>query len=286
MDFAYWYLFPIAIVIAAVANGAGIGGATFFSPLLIIGLGLEPRIAIGVALITEVFGFASGVVAHARARLIDWKVARMLAVVSVPAAIVGSLISDSISPEILKGLLGIGLLVIAIAFLRHRDSSAEDEAIGRGERVEGPTVNRVIVSREGERIEYQLCRRHEGRWFASLGGLLVGLISTGLGELNSYALVMRCRIPTKIAVATSVVIVAVTALAAGITHLAGFIQEGPTTMDQVVAVVSFTVPGVVIGGQLGPEITKRVPEKTLIKSLGWLFIAVALVTLAEAVLTG
>ena len=116
MDFAYWYLFPIAIVIAAVANGAGIGGATFFSPLLIIGLGLEPRIAIGVALITEVFGFASGVVAQARARLIDWKVARMLAVVSIPAAIIGSLISDSISPEILKGLLGIGLLVIAIAF--------------------------------------------------------------------------------------------------------------------------------------------------------------------------
>ena len=147
-------------------------------------------------------------------------------------------------------------------------------------------MNRVIVSREGERIEYQLCRRHEGRWFASLGGLLVGLISTGLGELNSYALVMRCRIPTKITVATSVVIVAVTALAAGTTHLAGFIQEGPTTMDQVVAIVSFTVPGVVIGGQLGPEITKRVPEKTLIKSLGWLFIAVALVTLAEAVVTG
>ena len=114
----------------------------------------------------------------------------------------------------------------------------------------------------------------------------MGLISTGLGELNSYALVMRCRIPTKITVATSVVIVAVTALAAGTTHLAGFIQEGPTTMDQVVAIVSFTVPGVVIGGQLGPEITKRVPEKTLIKSLGWLFIAVALVTLAEAVFTG
>lgn len=50
MEFTYWYLFPIAIVIAAVANGAGIGGATFFSPLFILALHLEPRVAIGAAL--------------------------------------------------------------------------------------------------------------------------------------------------------------------------------------------------------------------------------------------
>ena len=31
----YWFVLPIALVIAAIANGAGIGGATFFSPLFI-----------------------------------------------------------------------------------------------------------------------------------------------------------------------------------------------------------------------------------------------------------
>ena len=67
MDATYWFMFPIAIVIAAVANGAGIGGATFFSPLMLIVLGLSPEVAIGTALITEVFGFTSGVTAHARA---------------------------------------------------------------------------------------------------------------------------------------------------------------------------------------------------------------------------
>ncbi len=64
MESSYWHLFPVAIVIATVVNGAGIGGATFFSPLLVIGLGLEPQVAIGTALITEVFGFLSGVSAH------------------------------------------------------------------------------------------------------------------------------------------------------------------------------------------------------------------------------
>jgi hypothetical protein len=286
MELTYWFLLPIAVVIAAIANGAGIGGATFFSPLFILALGLEPQIAIGVALITEVFGFASGVTAHARARTIDWKVARMLAVVSIPTAVIGSLLAGSISPDLLKIVLGLGLGVIAVAFIRHRDHDAEDAAISRGEDLVRPAVKRVVITRQGERIEYELCRRNEGRWFAGLGGLFVGLISTGLGELNSYALVMRCRIPTRVTVATSVVIVAVTALAAGVTHVVGFVQEGASTIDTVLSIVIFTVPGVLIGGQLGPQITGRVPEKTLLRSLGWLFVVVSALTLGEVLLGG
>lgn len=286
MDFTYWFLLPIAVVIAAIANGAGIGGATFFSPLFILALGLEPQIAIGVALITEVFGFASGVTAHARARTIDWKVARMLAIVSIPTAIIGSLLAGSISPDVLKTILGLGLAVIAVAFIRHKDHKAEDVDIEQGKGVVQPAIDRVIITSSGQRIEYQLCRRNEGRWFAGLGGLFVGLISTGLGELNSYALVIRCRIPTRVTVATSVVVVAVTALAAGLTHVAGFFQEGASTMETVLSIVIFTVPGVLIGGQLGPQITSRVPEKTLLHSLGWLFVAVSALTLGEVFLGG
>ncbi|MDH3398735.1 MAG: sulfite exporter TauE/SafE family protein, partial [Acidimicrobiia bacterium] len=63
---------------ATIANGAGIGGAYLSFSTFRHGLGLRPQIAIGAALITEVFGFASGVTAHYRARTIDWKVARML----------------------------------------------------------------------------------------------------------------------------------------------------------------------------------------------------------------
>ena len=93
MDLAYWYLLPVAVLIAATANGAGVGGATFFSPLFILGLRLEPSVAIGTALITEVFGFASGVIGHARAKTIDWGMVKTMAVVSVPAAVVGSLLA-------------------------------------------------------------------------------------------------------------------------------------------------------------------------------------------------
>jgi uncharacterized membrane protein YfcA len=284
VDLAYWFLFPISIGIGFLANGAGIGGATFFTPLFILVLGLEPQVAVGVALITEVFGFASGVSAHTRARTIDWKVARMLAVVSVPAAVVGSLVAGYVPPELLKLLLGLGLLVIAAVFIRHSDVQEEMAAISRGEGVVQPSTSRRIVTRDGETLDYELCRHNEGRWFAGVGGTFVGLISTGLGELNNYALVIRCRIPTRVTVATSAAVVAVTALAASVTHFVGFVQDGGDTLDIILSIVIFTVPGVIIGGQLAPKLSQRVKGEDLIRFLGWLFLAVGLLTLAEVAL--
>lgn len=286
MELTYWYLFPIAIGIAFLANGAGIGGATFFTPLFILVLGLEPQVAVGVALITEVFGFASGVSAHARARTIDWKVARMLAVVSVPAAVAGSLAAGYLPADLLKVLLGVGLLAIAAVFIRHHAVQEEVAAIARGEGVVQPSTPRRIVTRDGETLDYELCRHNEGRWFAGVGGASVGLISTGLGELNNYALVMRCRIPTRVTVATSAAVVAVTALAASVTHLVGFVQDGADTLDVVFSIVVFTVPGVIIGGQLAPKLSQRVKGVDLIHFLGWLFLVVGLLTLAEVFLAG
>ena len=131
MDLTYWYMFPAAALIAATANGAGVGGATFFSPLFVLVLSLDPKIAIGTALITEVFGFSSGVVAHARARAIDWRMARTLLLTSVPAAVVGSLIAGTIDATTLKLILGVGLTAVAIAFLRHHATEREDLAIAR-----------------------------------------------------------------------------------------------------------------------------------------------------------
>ena len=69
----YWYLFPTSILIATIAMASGIGGAVFFSPLFMIVLKLEPSVAIGTALTTELFGFSSGLVAYWRRRLIDFQ---------------------------------------------------------------------------------------------------------------------------------------------------------------------------------------------------------------------
>ncbi len=91
MTLQFWYMFPISILIATIAMASGVGGATFFSPLFILGLGLQPEIAIGTGLITEVFGFASGLFAYIRKRLIDFSLGRCPVVGDRPSGSTGNL---------------------------------------------------------------------------------------------------------------------------------------------------------------------------------------------------
>jgi uncharacterized membrane protein YfcA len=77
-------------------------------------LKLEPQIAIGSALITELFGFSSGLVAYLKARLIDFKLATNILIFSVPAAIIGTLFGDLVPDIVLKSIFASGLLFIGI----------------------------------------------------------------------------------------------------------------------------------------------------------------------------
>jgi uncharacterized membrane protein YfcA len=86
----YWHMLPVAILIATTAMASGVGGATFFSPPLILALGLTPEVAIGTGLITEVFGFPSGLYAYARKRLIDYRLALALVTATIPMALLGT----------------------------------------------------------------------------------------------------------------------------------------------------------------------------------------------------
>jgi hypothetical protein len=98
LSLEFWYLFPVSMLIATIAMSTGIGGAVFFSPLFMLALKLEPKIAVGAALITELFGFSSGLIAYYKTKLIDFKLAKNLLVFSVPAAIVGAYYAEMVPP--------------------------------------------------------------------------------------------------------------------------------------------------------------------------------------------
>jgi uncharacterized membrane protein YfcA len=55
-------------------------------------------------------------------------------------------------------------------------------------------------------------------------------------------------------------------------------------MQVVLSIVIFTVPGVIIGAQLGSHVARRISQHTLERTLGVLFILVAALTLGEALL--
>jgi len=208
-----------------------------------------------------------------------------LLMVTVPLALVGTWASNRVEPDVLKVILGAGLFMVAVSFLRAPDP-ADVELLD--EKIEtdygGKNAKTCLITADGEEIRYTVCNKTEGRLISGVGGLFIGLISTGLGEMNSYFLLQRCRVPSRVSVATSVLVVAVTALVAASGHLVQFIQSGGDTMQTVINLIIFTVPGVIIGGQFGSLVAEYISQKVMERSLGVLFILVAAVTLGEVVL--
>lgn len=285
MNLDYWFMFPVGVLIATIAMSSGVGGATFFSPLFILALGISPEVAIGTGLITEVFGFASGVYAYVRRQLIDYKLGVALLMVTIPMALVGTWAAGHIDPEVLKVILGVGLFAVATSFLRapeHKDVMRMDRAIE--DEYGGDRGETCLNTAQGEDICYTVCNRTEGRLIAGLGGLFVGMISTGLGELNGYFLLQRCRVPSKVSVATSVFVVAITALSASSGHFFRFAHIGGQVFHTVLNLVVFTVPGVILGAQLGARVASYIPQRFMERGLGILFVLVAAITLGEVIL--
>ncbi len=285
MSFEYWFMFPVSIVVAIIAMASGVEGATFFAPIFMLGLGFPPEVAIGVGLITEVFGFTSGLTAYVRKKLIDYRLGKNLLMVAIPAALLGSLLSGHVRPDILKVILGMGLLAVSFSFLRKpepEDIKKINEA--NTNRFAKQKTETCLVSAQGEKLCYTVCNKTEGMMSAGIGGLFMGLISTGLGELNGFFLLQRCRVPSKVAVATSVFVVAVSALCAATVHLYKFVQVGGEVLNTVFSVVIFTVPGVLIGAQVGASVASRIPQKLLEKILAILFIIIALFFIGQVAL--
>ncbi len=263
---------------------SGIGGAVFFSPLFMLVLELDPAVAIGIALMTELFGFSSGVYAYWRRRLIDFKLGRRLLVFSIPAAVVGSFSTELFPAAILKTIFAVGIIFIGwqlYSSYRQGEKEGLDKQIAEGSREKSETV---LIDAAGNEYRYTIANKNEGRVFAAIGGWFLGMISVGLAELQEYELLVRCRVPSPVAVGTSIFVVVVTVFIASIGHLYNFATGADSSvLTQVLSIVTFTIPGVVVGGQIGPVVQARVNPDVTKVGIAFLFVAVGILMLTTVV---
>jgi uncharacterized membrane protein YfcA len=285
MTLDYWFMLPVAVIFATVGTATGVGGASFFAPFFILALGIPPEVAVAMALVTEVFGFASGLYSYAHKRLVDYRLGKMLLLGTIPAALIGVWLSSLMEPEILKAILGVGLFAVAANALRTPDAERvallDEEIEHKYGRDKGETR---LSTAEGEEISYTVCNRTEGLLIAALGGLFKGMIATGLGELDDDFLLERCRVPSRVSVATGVFVVLCTTLAASLGHLVKFWLAGGHGWTTALSLLVFTIPGVILGGQLGPWLMSRMPQRTFERGLHVLLLVVAALTFVEALL--
>ena len=280
----YWFMFPISICVATIAMLSGIGGAAYFIPIFAIIFPIlgpeyvQPMVAsISVALFTETFGFASGFVGYRRRRLIDYGMAKSFLVFAVPCGIAGALLAFVINEEMLK--LGYGILMLALAYVLLKGHTVEDEHVGEDGAVNYktsyPIEKRSITDRDGNTYNYHFHWPRKGGVLIGFGGLLTGVLGVGIGEVTIPLLARRYRVHIPVAAATSILVVIITVMSASFTQFSKMIQEGGINAVPW-NLICYTVPAVIIGGQIGPRLQGLIATRKVEMLIGSLFTVIGL----------
>jgi len=275
----HWWIFPAAILFSTVALASGVSGALFFTPFFLLIVGLTPAQAVGAGLLTELFGMGNGLRSYVKQDVVDYATAKYLLVGAVPAVVIGAFAAHYIDPRLLKLAFGAGLVLLG-GFLLYYEPPENCEPGSR----EGGFLKRKntgrgttnITAADGEAFTYDTCWRPPGVALSTVGGFVTGLISAGLPEIVTTQLIIRCRLPPRVAVATSVFVLAIAAAAGAAVHA--------LTATPVWFVVAWSVPGVLIGGTVGTRVGRYLPSELMETGLGVVFGIVGLIVLATELL--
>ncbi|MBY0384973.1 sulfite exporter TauE/SafE family protein [bacterium] len=227
--FEYFYLFPVAIVIAILANSSGFSGGVLFQPVFYFFLQIPLSTSIATGIATETLGMTSGALRYFKMKMIDFKYYRGLILWILSGNILGLFIFKNLSIDTLRLILGLILVLIAILqitlFIRKK--------------------NHLNV---GE-------WRKRSTLVAVFSGMSSALTGTGQAELMQPLLVLIKKIDLRKANATAIALEA-----SGNLFISAFnLQSGNINYS----ILMWTGAGVIIGGQIGAIKSIQIPSRLL-----------------------
>lgn len=228
-----WIALPAGAAIATVAVSIGIGGGILWMPFFLLGLGLDPGTAVVSSLLIQVAGMGSGSFAFFREKAVDLRLMSFLLMATLPGVGIGAWISRVVQPPHMELLLGLFALTTAFWFV-NTSQKYEEKGSSR--------ADMAVAYRYG--------------WRVTLMSVGSGLLSVSIGEWLIPLLRSRFQLRMRTAIATSIATIFGVCIIGVVFHLAM-----GNRIDW--EVVGFAVPGVLLGGQIGPRITKSIEERKL-----------------------
>jgi uncharacterized protein len=247
-----------SILIGVSLGLIGGGGSILTVPVLVYLLGLNPVLSTAYSLFVVGTTSLVGSFTYMRKQLVNYKAALVFAIPSfvtvfltrkflVPAIPDPVFTLGSFTMEKGAGIMGLfALIMLAAAFsmIRHKEDAEHDEG------TQATVFNYPLIALEGATV-----------------GLLTGLVGAGGGFLIIPALVLLARIPMKMAVGTSLLIIAAKSLI-------GFLGDlGQQSIDWPFLAIFTTLS--VAGIFLGSYLTRFIPGEKLKRLFGWFVLAMA-----------
>jgi len=232
-----------AILAVSVAfSMVGQGGGSLYVPIL-LALGMGVHDAATISLFVIVATSISAVIIYSRRRIIDWKLALAIEPPTLALAFVGGLLANSIDATVIKVVFAGVLIIASIFMIRPAREKETNNSHGWGHWKRKMGDKSYVVRLPGLMP------------VTAAAGFVAGMIGISGGIFKMPAMVLIGRVPLRIAIGTSSLMVAATALAG----LSGHIVGGSFN---VVAALPLAAAAFV-GGRLGSSLSIRVNAPAL-----------------------
>lgn len=187
----------IGIIVGFLSGLLGKGGSALTTPALQIFAGISPFFALASPLPASLSNSISGSIAYQKERIINKRVVLITVILGIPATVLGSLISPLFSGHVLMVLTAIFVCGLGLSFILPRMislPSASHRQINTN-----PAMWKIVC-------------------IAVVVGGLSGLLANGGGVLFAPLFIRWLKMPTKQAMASSLLIAGSLALPGTITH--------------------------------------------------------------------
>ena len=247
----------VFLVVSTLFSMLGLGGGVLYVPILLFaGYSMAEAPAISLILITATS--LSALHHFSRNSKIDWKLALVMDPPTDIMAFVGGYFSAVVPEMFLRTTLIVVMLLVGVMMLRR----------GPGEAALEPREKRWwLWRREFHGVHYAV-NLPLVLTATSVIGLLSGMLGITGGVIKLPIMVLLCGVPMDIAVATSTVMVAITAICGVTGHAVNGTIDWRTGLVLAIAAVA--------GGLIGSRISVKADKAKLKKIFGGVVLLIAI----------
>jgi len=237
VDFAFYII--AGFLVGLLVGLTGVGGGSLMTPILMIFFNVKAAVAVGTDLLYASITKSVGIFAHGKLGNIDWKIVRLLAYGSIPAAIVTTIYlrysdvaSDSTVANI-KIWLGIALMLTSLSVLFRNQLAQSAKKSHWINPAYTPTLTVIL---------------------GLVLGYMVTLTSVGAGALGVTALlILYPKVSITKIVGTDVAHAVPLTLVAGLGH----VTLGTVDYQLLGILLIGSIPGIWIGSHLSSKVAEH-----------------------------
>jgi len=273
-------LFAASMAAGLLGSLLGLGGGFVVIPVLTLLFGVDIRLAIGASVVAVVATSVAAAPGNLESGLSNIRVAMFLAMATTIGALSGAWLSGRLDPRVLYVVFAVVLVFAGVQMVR-KLRQARAVAAGSQAALAAPEAgDRLGLSgsypdaRTGAAVAYRVVHPVLGLSLMYVAGTVGGLLGIGSGVLKVPAMDVAMRLPLRVSMATSNLLIGVTAASASLVYL----LRGDVNPFLAGPVAAGVLLGAWAGGRLLPHLKVGV--------LTWGFLAVVAVVSAEMLWKG